>query len=494
MSMNKQIRNVSIFVVLMFLSLFGATTYIQVLQAGELRNDARNQRTTLQNSEVQRGSILVAGQPIAQSVPSGNQYNFERIYSGGDADAAAMYAPVTGYTTINQGSTGLEGRENDALSGVSDAQFIDGIKRLFSGQKPQGASVETTINPKAQQAAWTAMQKAGLKGAVVAIDPKTGAVLAMVSTPSYDPNAYTSTFDDDEIIARDRALEADASRPLVNRAIAGDLYPPGSTFKLVVSASAIEHGTATPDTKLPDLSTYTLPGTSVQVRNASRSTCAGGGEVTVRVALQNSCNIPMAELGAQLGSPALSETAQRFGFGQQFSIPMRVTPSLLPENLTPDRLGLASFGQGDVRATPLQMALVSAGIANGGKVMQPNLVKQVIAPDLQQISGFSPKDYGQAISAATASQMTEMMVNNVRNGVASNAGIRGVEVAGKTGTAENGDNDPYTLWFTGFAPANDPKVAVAVVIEDGGGRGQSSDGDLLASPVAKAVMEAVLNS
>ncbi|MET0589943.1 MAG: penicillin-binding transpeptidase domain-containing protein, partial [Naasia sp.] len=206
-----------------------------------------------------------------------------------------------------------------------------------------------------------------------------------------------------------------------------------------------------------------------------------------------SCNIPFAELGVELGEDAISDMTSAFGFGQEIDVPMAATPSSYPRGLDDAQLALSAFGQGSVRATPLQMALVSAGIANGGQVMQPTLIDRILAPDLSVRDEPSPELFGTPISGNTSATLTQMMVNGVENGAASNARISGVSVAGKTGTAENGSEDPYTLWFTGFAPADNPEVAVAVVVEDGGGRGQTGFGNLIAAPIAKSVMEAVVN-
>jgi peptidoglycan glycosyltransferase len=215
--------------------------------------------------------------------------------------------------------------------------------------------------------------------------------------------------------------------------------------------------------------------------------------VTIATALRLSCNIPFAELGQNLGWDAIFAQATAFGFGDpSLRIPLPVTPSVFPEVDSEAQLMLASFGQASVRVTPLQMAMVSAAIANDGTLMRPNLVDSVLAPDLAVLTSFEPSVYGTPINTSTAAALTAMMIQNVAAGAASNARIEGVDVAGKTGTAQNGEGEPYTLWFTGFAPADDPQVAVAVVIEDGGGLGQSGFGNTVAAPIARQVIEAVL--
>lgn len=483
--MNKELRRVSIVVLIMFLALFGSTTIIQVFQQDNLKADGRNVRTLYASFSAERGPILVDGEPIAQSVPVDDPYKFQREYTNGP-----LYSSVTGYFTLNQGNTGVEGSLNDYLSGTANEQFLDQLNALITGQNPKGAAVELTIDAAVQQAAWDAL--GDQKGAVVAIDPKTGAILAMVSKPAYDPTGL-ATHDGDEFRATYDALINDADDPLINRAIAGDLNPPGSTFKLVVTAAALENG-LTPETTFPNPGSLTLPQSSAVITNAEGGSCGGGATATIATALRLSCNIPFAQLGLQLGYPAISEQAREFGFGDDnLLVPMKVQPSVYPPVESDAELMLSSFGQASDRVTPLQMAMVSAAVANGGQLMKPTLIETISAPDLSVIEPFEPEVYSTPMSSQTAATMNGMMVQGVANGAASNARIDGIDVAGKTGTAENGDGEPYTLWFTGFAPANDPQVAVAVVVENGGGLGQSGFGNRVAAPIAKAVMEAVLN-
>jgi peptidoglycan glycosyltransferase len=481
---NKELRRVSIVVLLMFVALFGSSTIIQVFQQDNLKADGRNSRTLYASFSAERGPILVDGEPIARSVPVDSEYKYQREYVDGP-----LYSAVTGYFTLNQGNTGVEGALNDFLSGTANEQFLDQLNAILTGKNPRGAAVELTIDPAVQQAAWDAL--GNQKGAVVAIDPRTGGILAMVSKPTYDPSslathdpvAFKSTYD---------ALLADADDPLINRTISGDLNPPGSTFKLVVTAAALENG-LTPDTAFPNPGTLTLPQSTAVITNAEGGACGGGATVTIATALRLSCNIPFAQLGLQLGYPAIAEQTREFGFGDDgLRIPMVVEPSVYPPTASDAELMLSAFGQASVRVSPLQMAMVSASVANGGQLMKPTLIESILAPDLTELQSFQPEVYSTPMSAQTAATMNQMMVQNVSNGAGSNARINGVDVAGKTGTAENGDA-PYTLWFTGFAPANDPQVAVAVVVENGGGLGQSGFGNLVAAPIAKRVIEAVLN-
>ncbi|TFC09522.1 penicillin-binding protein 2 [Cryobacterium algoritolerans] len=482
--MNRELKRVSIVVMLMFVALLTSTTIIQVFQADSLTADARNTRTLYDGYSVERGAILVAGNPIAQSMPVADDYKFQRTYSNGP-----LYAPITGFTPINGSPTGLEHALNGELSGTSNAQFFDKINSLITGQNAKGASVEVTIDPLAQQAAWDAL--GNLTGSVIVTEPKTGRILAMVSKPGYDPNLLT-VHDNQKVTDSYESLVSDKSNPLINRAT-NALNPPGSVFKLVVVTAALESGKFTPESTFPNPGTFQLPGSSSIVINSGGGTCGGGDTVTIATALRLSCNIPMAELGLQLGDKAIRDTAEKFGFNTDYSIPLNVSQSAYPLELDDAQLALSAFGQTSVRATPLQMAMVSATIANGGVEMAPNLIDQILAPNLSPLQSFEPRTLKRVMSAETAATITQMMVNGVRDGAASNARIDGVNVAGKTGTAENAADDPYTLWFTGFAPAEDPKYAISVLVEDGGGLGQTGYGNLLAAPIAKQVLEAVLN-
>jgi len=482
---NRQLRGVSTVIVLMFVALFVSTTSIQFFSADSLRADSRNSRTILASYSTKRGAILVNGSPIAESTPVDDQYQYQRKYTNGD-----LYSAVTGYFTIGQGNSGIEGAENTVLSGNSDASFFQNLNAILTGQDVQGDNVNLTIDPDVQKAAYDAL--GNNTGAVVAIQPKTGKILAMVSKQSYDPNSLTS-HDTQNVIDQYKALENDAAKPLQNRAIGGDLYTPGSVFKLIVASAALEGGKYTLDSEFPNPSRLQLPGTSTYINNAEGGSCGGGDKVKLRTAIQYSCNIPFAELGQKLGYDAIKSMADKYGFGDAIEVPMRATASQYPEVDSTAQLMLSSFGQASVRVSPLQMAMVSAGIANDGKVMQPSLVDSITTSDLKTVESFSPKQYSDPLSPSESSDLTEAMQSVVSSGTGTNAKIDGVDVAGKTGTAEGGTGDPYTLWFTGFAPAKDPEVAVAVVVGNGGGLGQRGVGNTVAAPVAKKVMEAVLN-
>ena len=483
--MNRQIKRVSIVVLGMFLTLLISTSIIQVFQADTLRADARNIRANNLRFQTQRGTILAGTQPIAQSVPSKDEYVWQRTYSNGP-----LYAPVTGFLPINGEPTGLEGALNDKLSGTSNSQFFSRVNAILTGKNAQGASVQTTINPAVQQAAWDAL--GNYQGAVIALDPKTGRILAMVSKPSYDPNVLAS-HDTAAVNTAYQQLLAASGNPLINRTITGDLNPPGSTFKLVMTSAALSGGSFTPDSQFPNVASLQLPGSTTVVKNDSLTTCGGGSSVSMATALLLSCNIPFAELGMQMSAEAIYDQANKFGFNRSLNIPIPVEKSSYPLYTDPAQRAMGSFGQMDDRATPLQMAMVTAAIANNGTLMSPTLVDSIRSASLETLQSFHASVFSQPITESVAQQIQTMMLNNVTSGIASNARIEGVQVGGKTGTAQNGPGEPYTLWFTGFAPVNNPKVVVAVMIENGGGLGQSGTGNSLAAPIAKKVLEAVLN-
>lgn len=483
--MNAPIRRLSTVVALLFSALLVSTTLIQFVQAKSLNERPDNRRTLLATYARERGQILVGGTPIAKSVPSDDELKWLRTYPGKD-----LYAHVTGYYSFTYGAGGgIEGAEDSLLSGASDKLFYRRVSDILTGKEQTGASLELTLNAKAQAAADKAL--GNQRGAVVALNPATGEVLALVSHPSYDPSVLSS-HDTAKVVAAWKKLNADSSRPMVDRAIGGNLYPPGSTFKVVTTAAALESGKFTEESQIPGPATLDLPQTTVDLPNDDRRPCGPNNKTTLTHALEISCNTAYGWLGMQLGADAFRAQAAKFGIGDRLSIPMSVTPSSVPAELNAPQLAQSAIGQYDVRVTPLQMAMVAAAIANKGIVMKPYLVSKVTSSDLETIDEAQPEQLSQAVSADTAAALTRMMQTVVKSGTGTAAQISGVEVAGKTGTAEHAKGEPPHAWFISFAPAQDPKVAVAVVVEDGGNAGNEAFGGRVAAPIAKAVMEAVL--
>lgn len=483
--MNTPIRRLGFVVAALFCSLLVAASYIQVFQSKALDDRPGNSRVINASYKRERGSILIGGNAVATSKKSGDQYVYQRSYSNGK-----LYAPVTGYSSLVYGNgNGLEGAENDYLTGTSDKLFYRRLVDVITGKQTQGANLELTIDPTIQQAAANAL--GNRRGAVVALDPKTGAVLAMVSSPTYDPNTLAS-HDTTAVTNAWTAMNQGSAQPMVNRAIAGNLYPPGSTFKLVTSAAALESGDYSANSTLDGPASLRLPLTNHDLPNDDHLPCGPGNRTSLSHALAISCNTAYAKLGMDLGEDKLAAQAKAFGFGDVVRVPMRVTPSVFPTDLNKPQVALSSIGQYDVRVTPMQVAMISAAIANGGKQMQPYLVKNVVDSDLDVISSTDPKVLARPISSQTADALTTMMEDVVNNGTGKQAAVSGTQVAGKTGTAQGDTSKAADLWFTGFAPAKDPKIALAIVLENGGDQGIEALAGSVAGPAARQIFQAAL--
>lgn len=488
--MNKPIRTVSIFCLILFLALMINATYLQYWKAGALNDDPRNRRVQVASYSQERGAILVGRNPVAESVESDDEYKFQRTYP-----KPFEYAPITGYFSYF-GATGIERSRNAVLSGDDPRLFVNNMVDLLSSDPPQGGNVTLTIDPKAQAAAYDGLQALGrdVQGAVVALEPATGKVLAMVSLPTYDPNKLAS-HDLGAVTQKSRELNDDPTEPLLNRAIQTRL-PPGSTFKVVTAAAAIEKGLYDADSEVPGGVTYQLPlttGPTGEIDNEGRSCGANGAKIPFRQAMEQSCNTSFAQIAGEVGAEDMAATAEGFGFNEHYFDDL--SPQALsefPEDIDEAQLGQTGFGQFNVSATPLQMAMVAAGLANDGAVMKPYLVDEEQSADLNVLSKTDPEEFSQAVSATTANEVTKLMVSTVDNGTASPAAIPGIDVAGKTGTAQTGDDRSPYAWFISFAPADNPEVAVAVMIQNADIPRSEIAGGLLGGPIAKAVMEAVI--
>ena len=481
--MNEPARRLSVIVLVLFLALLGAASWIQVGGAEALNQDPRNVRTLYREFGNYRGPIVVDGQSVVWSTPVNDPYNYQRSYTDG-----ALYAAATGFFSIANGRTGLEQAENQLLNGTDDSLFWTRLGNLFAGEQQQGASVETTLSAPLQRVAADAL--GDRVGAVAALDPRTGAVLAMVTSPTYDP-ALLASHDTGEASGNYAELLADPQGPLVNRVISGDTYPPGSTFKLVVSAAALESG-YTPETEVYAPQELELPNTSRTLGNYGGAACDPDDHQSLADALRVSCNTAFADLGMSLGWGVIERKARAFGWEEPLDIPLPVTASRLPDAPDDAQTAMSAIGQFDVRATPLQMAMVAAAIGNEGTLMRPYLVDAVRAPDLKVLSTTEPEVYRESMTRSDAAQLTEMMVGAVSDGSGRGAAIDGVAVAGKTGTAETGrDTAPHT-WMVSFAPAQDPVIALAVIVEEGGDGDRDATGGSIAAPIAKAIMEEAL--
>ncbi len=484
--MNKPIRTISLFCLLLFVALMINSTYLMYFRAGDLASDPQNRRVITAAFSRERGAIVVEKEAVARSVPSDDKYKFQRTYP-----QPFKYAPITGYFSYFS-QTGIERSENDVLSGDDSRLFVTRLVDMLSNTDAKGGNVKLSINAAAQTAAFDGLRALGedVQGAVVALEPNTGKVLAMVSNPTFDPNALAA-HDFGAVGDETARLEKDPATPLINRAI-GTTLPPGSTFKLVTAAAAIESGNYDKESMVPGGTRFQLPQSTNTVGNHDGGNC-GGSKITLTQALAVSCNVTFLTLANELGNDAMADQAEAFGFNATAleDLPGQAK-SLYPRDMDEPQTAMSGIGQSSVTASPLQMAMVVAGIANDGKVMRPYLVDEVRAPNASLLDKTSPSTYSEAISSSTADQLTEMMVSTVEAGTAGVAAIPNVRVAGKTGTAQSTASRPPYAWFVSFAPADDPQVAVAVLVESSSTDRNEIAGGRLGGPIAKAVMEAVI--
>ncbi|MFJ6630509.1 peptidoglycan D,D-transpeptidase FtsI family protein [Streptomyces sp. NPDC091376] len=481
--MNKTIRRAAVFSLLLVLALLVRATWVQGYKAEALADDKHNRRNTIAQYAQPLGDIVVAGSPVTGSKRTeGSDLAYKRTYTNGE-----LYAPVTGYSSQAYGATQLEGIYSDVLDGTDNR--LKNPLDVLTGKQAQSGDVLTTIDPAVQKAGFEAL--GDNKGAAVAIDPGTGRILGVVSTPSYDPSKISGTTDGDAW----KRLSGDEDQPMVNRALRQPL-PPGSTFKLVVAAAALEDGLySSVDERTDSPQPYTLPNTRTVLENENKS--APCRNATIRTALQYSCNNVFGKLAADLGKEKVRAMAEKFGFNDaEQDVPVRASKSVYPENMDSAQTALTGIGQFEVTATPLQMAMVSAALANDGLMASPHMVSKVVDADGNTLQSYEDSDTERIVSSATAEQLRSAMVTVVEDGTGTNARISGAEVGGKTGTAQHGENNSKTpyAWFTSYAKdgSTGKEVAVAVIIEDSGAARSEVSGNGLAAPIAQKMMKAAL--
>jgi len=483
--MNGPIRHLAMTLFVAFALLVGVVTWIQVVRGPEYRDDPRNARVVTARAGRERGTIITAdGVVVAASQADGSDARlWERTYPEGD-----LYGHVVGYSTVLFGSTGLEASQSVALVSDRDSTISGVLNAMLGGDlRPKG--LRLTLRNDLQQAASAAL--GDQQGAVVAIDPETGGVLAMVSNPGFDPNDLRGM----GAGPAGTALDEDPAQPLLNRA-SEQTYNPGSTFKVVTSAAGMDSGIAGPGTEFADVEALALPGSTATIRNFSRDVCEDGDLVTLSVALVRSCNTVFGSLGLDLGAEALVDQAEAFGFNEEPAADFPTTASFIPsvDDFAGDLAAVAqtAIGERDVRATPLQMALVAAAVANGGDLMEPFVVDEIFGADGTVESSTTPAVTRRAMSPASATSLAEMMERVVTGGTGTAAAVPGVRVAGKTGTAEVPGDAPHA-WFIGFGPVqgggDEPGIAIAVLVENGGAVGEDATGGAVAAPIAKAVLD-----
>jgi penicillin-binding protein A len=479
--MSRQITRVAGVVLLLFAVLFLNLNFISLVQSDDLATHPANRRLIIREYEIDRGPIIAGEEAIATSEETDGDLRYLRTYPDGN-----LYAHLTGYYSFILQRSGLEAALNEELTGRSTEMLAQNLGELLGARDRAGNAVELTIDPAVQRAASQALD--GRTGAVVAIEPSTGAVLASYSNPTFDPNPLSS-HDPGEIREAWESLQEDSARPTADRALR-ETFPPGSAFKLVTAAAALESGTQ-PDTTFPDEVTFDVPQTSADIGNFGGGTCVGGGEISLADAMRVSCNTTFARLGVDMGEDELRDMAEAFGFNRRPPFELSVAASAIPEEMDAPSTAQSAIGQRDVRATPMQMALLVGALINDGELMRPHVVESVRHPSGRQLRGpdvstWSEGGFGsQVVSPRTASQLRAMMVDVVEDGTGTGARIDGIEVGGKTGTAQTG-GDP-TAWFVGFAGDD---VAVAVVVP---GAGAEETGGGVAAPIARQVMEAAID-
>jgi penicillin-binding protein A len=484
--MNRQLRHVAIAALVMFAALLINSNVVQVGEASKLRANPHNVRVLYGEYSHRRGAILVDGRAVAKSVKTNDALKYQRTYPDG-----AEYAPVTGYYSLVIGASGVEQAEDPVLAGTDDRLFIKRLSDEITGRTPQGGSIVLTLDPKAQNAAYNGLR--GVRGAVVALNPSTGAILALATSPSYDPSTL-STHNSAQITKSYHKLLGAKGDPLIDRAL-NETYPPGSLFKIVTSSAAFSSGKYTPSSVIASPRQLKLPLTDTFLHNFGGESCGNGSHDSISDAFRISCNTAFAGLGLDVGVKALSAQAKRFGIGSSLDVPLPVSASQFSSTANPPNTALSAIGQYDDALTPLQAAMIGATIANGGVEMKPYLVAQERAPDASVLSTTKPQVLRRSVSARVASQVTSMMELVVQSGTGQSARIPGVTVAGKTGTAQHGlasQHLPPHAWFVAFAPAQHPTIAVAVLVEDGGSLGSDATGGAVAAPIARSVMCAVL--
>lgn len=482
--MNRPTRRLAVGVMLAFGFLALMVSWVQVVAADTYRLDARNARYNLAQSGKERGVIISAdGEVLARSDPDpGTTGAYERVYPRG-----LPYAHVVGYSSLLFGDYGLERAYSSDLRSRRDLTISDLIAAIL-GRDLRPQNLQLTIDSALQETALAALEEQA--GAVVALDPRTGQVLALVTFPSFDPASLLGA----DAAAQWQALLDDPRRPLADRATR-ELYPPGSTFKTIVTGAALEQGVANPETTFPDPEEFPLPGSEATVSNFGGGLCNDGSPVTLTEAFARSCNTVFANLAIQVGAAEIGQVANAFGFNAEVAFPWTPAVSAFPTpQLSDDQaaLGQSGIGERDVRATPLQMALVAAGVANGGTLMAPYLVERIFNAEGQDVEAASPTTLGVPMTAATAEVLTQLMERVVTSGTGRRAAVAGVRVAGKTGTASGPGGQPHA-WFIGFAPVEDPTIAVAVLVEAGGNVGENATGGGVAAPIAARVIEEWLN-
>jgi peptidoglycan glycosyltransferase len=481
--MNRPVRVLAMGIFAIFTVLVAAVTYHQVIVGPDYRDDPRNVRVAAAITGRERGTIITAdGVVVASSeADPDDPLSFRRSYPEGP-----LYSHTVGYSTILFGDQGVEAFRSDELTSDRDATISGVLAALVGGDiRPKG--LRLTIEHNLQSVARAAL--GDQRGAVVALEPRTGAVLAMVSTPDFDPNLLVGG----NAAPAGEALDTDPAQPRLNRATAA-LFPPGSTFKVITASAAFEAGVASPGTPFPNPVELELPGSTATISNFNGQPCGPGAEVPLSTAFINSCNTIFGMLGMEVGADQLVGTAESFGFNAEPPFDIPSVASVIPpaESFEFDLPGVAqsAIGQRDVRATPLQMALAAAAVANNGEIMVPYLVDEVFNAEGIVQESAEPVVWLRATTPSSAGALADLMEGVVTSGTGRRASVPGVRIAGKTGTAEDPAGPPHA-WFIGYGPVGagpgDPQIALAVLVESGGDAGEAATGGTVAAPIAQEI-------
>jgi peptidoglycan glycosyltransferase len=473
--MNAPIARLFVVVVVLFAVLVGFTSRWTVFEANALRDNPKNRRELLEEQKIRRGLIRAGdGTVLARSLKQPDD-SYVRTYPPG-----RLFSHAVGYSFVRQGRAGLERFYDDDLSGRNSE--LGSLLDRLSGSQQEGDNLVTSLDPAAQRVAL--QQLGGRKGAVVALDPRTGAIRVMASVPGYDPN----TVKDQQQFS---ALNRDKDAPLLNRNTQAG-YPPGSTFKVVTAIAAIDSGRYTPDSRINGRNGKRISG--VPLNNDQGESF---GDITLTEALTHSVNTVFGEVGEKVGKATMKKYMDRLGFGAPVEVDLprderaasgeRQRGRIIPATNGAVDVGRMAIGQDKLTVTPLQMTMVASAVANGGKLMKPHLGDRIVDRDGRTVDRIQPEEMSQVMSADTASKVGAMMDQVVKEGTGTAAALEGIDVAGKTGTAEVDHGCPNQLWFIAFAPAQDPRVAIAATVECGTGFGGT-----VAAPIAKAVMQELL--
>ena len=487
--MNRQIRRLALGLLVCYLALFIQLNVLQVGREESLNLDIRNQRQTERDLSRPRGPIVTADNVvIAQSVPSqpGDTIKYQRQYPEG-----GVFSNITGYYTFSYGATQIERAQNDVLMGDTDAQQLRGLPNLLGSSNDNTGSVRLTLRDDVQKAAAFAL--GGKEGSVVVMDPKTGAVLAMVSNPTYDANKV-AVHDPTAAGAYLDELNDTAGKPLLANAYQ-DRFMPGSAFKIVTTGIGLEDGVLTTKSTFPVETQWVPPQATQPINNYSGEACGG----TMAEVFYRSCNIPFAQTAVLLGPQKMVDGVTRWGIGEKlpFDLPGAVASRFgeadaFAENLP--LLAIGGFGQGDDQMVPLHMAMVASTVANGGQMMKPYAIEATLAHDGSVLNETGPSVWKTPIQPSTAATLTTFMIGVVNQGTGRQMALaNGVQAAAKTGTAQlnnPGEPEQSNAWIVGFAPADAPKYAIAVIVKGGpNDEISASTGGRLAGPIAKAVLD-----